>query len=139
MAEGLTISLLSGLIGALIASVIAIGYNEISKSKERKRSLAREKLEKVYGPLVALKKKNDEINQNETIIITPSNPLEKEMIERIIFNYYHLIDDDLKEGIIMLHPDISRDTMRIFKNVQFNVTDKIIKHYNENKNVLGLK
>ena len=61
------------------------------------------------------------------------------MIEKIIFHHYYLIDDDLKDGIIMLHPDISKNTMSIFKTVKLNVTDKIIKHYKENKRLLGLK
>ena len=61
------------------------------------------------------------------------------MIEKIIFHYYHLVDDDLKDGIIMLHPDISKNTMSVVKTVQLNVTDKIMKHYKENKKILGLK
>ena len=131
--------LLSGLIGALIASITTISYTEYKNKKEKKLSLAREKLEKVYGPLVALKKKIDEINQNDHAFILPSNPAEKEMIEKIIFQYYHLIDDDLKEGIILLHPEISRNTTSMVKNIQLKVIDKIIKHYEENKEILGLK
>lgn len=130
--------LLSGLIGALIATILTIVYTEYKDRRKQKLSLAREKLEKVYAPLIALKKKIDEINQNDHGFIRASNQMEKEMIERIIFNYYHLIDDDLKEGIIMLHPDISKNTMSVIKTVQLNVTDKIIKHYKENKKILGL-
>lgn len=138
MAE-ITLSLLSGLVGALIASIATICYTEYKDKKEKKLALAREKLEKVYGPLMALKKKINEINQNDHGFILPSNPMEKEMIEKIIFHYYHLVDDDLKEGIIMLHPDISRNTMSVVKIVQLKVMDKIIKHYKENKEILGLK
>ena len=139
MTEQLTISLLSGLIGAIIASTIAIGYNELTKKRERKISLAREKLEKVYGPLVALKSKLDEVNQNDHAMIIASNPAEKELIEKIIFHYFHLIDDDLKEGIILLHPEISRNTMSIMKIVKLKVLEKIKHHYLENKKILGLK
>ena len=135
----ITLSLLSGLIGALIATVITIGYTEYKNKREKKEFLAREKLEKVYGPLVALKKKIDEVNQSNHGFIHPSNPMEKELVERIIFNYYHLVDDDLKEGIIMLHPDISKNTMIVVKTVQLNVMEKIMKHYQENKKILGLK
>ena len=131
-------SLLSGLIVALIATIITIGYTEYKNKKKKKLSLAREKLEKVYGPLIALKKKIDEVNQNDHGFILASNPMEKEMIEKIIFHYYHLVDDDLKEGIIMLHSDISKDTMSVIKTVQLNVTEKIIKHYKENIKILGL-
>lgn len=131
--------LLSGLIGALIASIAIISYTEYNEKREKRLFLARERLEKVYGPLVALKKKIDLVNQSDGGFILPSNPMEKEMIERIIFQYYHLVDDDLKEGIILLHPEISKDTMSIIKNVQLKVIDKIFKHYKENKEILGLK
>jgi hypothetical protein len=137
--DDILFSLLSGLIGAVIATILTIIYTEYNSKRDKKFSLAREKLEKVYAPLVALKKKLDEVNQNDHALILPSNPMEKELIEKIIFHYYHLVDDDLKEGIIMLHPDISRNTMSVMKNVQSNVTEKIMKHYNENKKVLGLK
>ena len=138
MAE-ITFSLLSGLIGALIATIVTIGYTEYKSKRDKRFFVAREKLEKVYGPLVALKKKIDEVNQNDHGFIRASNPMEKEMIEKIIFHYYHLVDDDLKEGIIMLHPDISKNTMSVVKTVQLNVMDKIMKHYKENKEILGLK
>jgi hypothetical protein len=135
----ITLSLLSGLTGAIIATFITISYTEYKNKKEKKEFLAREKLEKVYGPLVALKKKIDEVNQNNNGLIHPSNQMEKELIERVIFSYYHLIDDDLKEGIIMLHPDISKNTMSVVKTVQLNVMKKILIHYKENKKILGLK
>ncbi len=138
MAE-ITLSLLSGLIGALIATILTIAYTEYKGKRERKSSLAREKLEKVYAPLVALKKKIDLVNQNEGGALLPSNPMEKEMIEKIIFHYYHLVDNDLKEGIILLHPEISKNIMSTVKNVQLKVIDKIKKHYQENKKILGLK
>lgn len=139
MSEKFIFSLLSGLIGAIIATFLTILYTEWSNSKENKKNIAREKLEKVYGPLVALKKKSDEINQNDHSLIIASNPTERELLEKIIFHYYHLVDDDLKEGIILLHPDLSRNTNTIIKKVQLKVIDKIFKHYEENKNILGLK
>ena len=135
----LILSLLSGLIGALIATTFTIIYTEYNFKRDKKLSLAREKLEKVYGPLMALKRKIDEVNQSNHGLIIASNPMEKDMIEKIIFQYYHLVDDDLKEGIIMLHPDISRNTMSIVGNIQLNVTEKIIKHYEKNKKILGLR
>lgn len=132
-------TLLSGLVGAVIGSMAIIAHTEYRDWRSRRLSLARAKLEKVYGPLVALKKKTDEVNQNNHSLIRHSNPMEKEMIEKIIFHYYHLVDDDLKEGIIMLHPDISKNTMSVVKTVQLKVIDKIMKHYKENKKILGLK
>ena len=133
------ISLLSGVIGALVVLISTIGYTEYKDKKKRKLSLAREKLEKVYGPLVALKKKIDLVNQSEGGFLLASNPAEKEMIEKIIFHYYHLVDDDLKEGIVLLHPELSRQGMNMVKAIQLKVDDKIIKHYKENKEALGLK
>jgi hypothetical protein len=138
MAE-ITLSLLSGLIGALIATILTIIYTEYRGKREKRLSLAREKLEKVYAPLVALKQKIDVVNQSKGGFILASNPDEKQMIEKIIFNYYHLIDDDLKEGIVLLHPEVSRHTTNQVKTVMLKVEDKIFAHYNENKQILGLK
>jgi len=131
--------LLSGLIGALLAVIGTIGYTEYRNKRERKLSLAREKLEKVYGPLVALKKKIDLVNQNDGGFLLHSNPAEKEMIENILFHYYHLIDDDLKEGLMLIHPQISGNYINQAKTVQLNVIDKIRQHYKENKEILGIK
>ncbi|MFH1802266.1 MAG: hypothetical protein ABH864_02320 [archaeon] len=137
--ELMILTLLSGLVGAVIGSMVIIVHTEYRDWRSRRLSLARAKLEKVYGPLVALKKKIDEVNQDNHGIIRPSNPMEKEMIEKIIFHYYHLVDDDLKEGMVLLHPDINRGTTGVFKIVQLKVMDKIMKHYSENRKVLGLK
>src|SRR3989344_6754729 len=98
MAE-IFISLLSGLIGALIGSIITIFYTEYRDKREEKIKLAREKLEKVYAPLVALKKKIDLVNRSDGGFLFPSNPMENELVEKIIFNYYYLIDKDLREDL----------------------------------------
>ncbi len=135
----ISLSLISGLIGAIIGSGLTIVFTMLRDNKEEKKNLAREKLEKVYGPLVALKKKIDLVNQSEGGFIRPSNPMEIKMIEKIIFHHYHLVDNDLKEGIVLLHPELSRIDMNMVKAIQLKVDDKIIKHYKENKSILGLK
>ena len=61
------------------------------------------------------------------------------MIENIIFHYYHLIDDDLKEGIVLLHPELNKHDVNMVKQVQLKVIDKIKKHYFENKKILGIR
>ena len=130
--------LLSGFAGAIIGAGLIIGFTLWRDSKEKKILLAREKLEKVYGPLVALRKKIDLSNHKGGFFI-PRDETEKEMVLKIIFHYYHLIDDDLKEGLVLLHPELSGlDTNKI-KNIQLKVEEKIIKHYKENKRILGLK
>ena len=129
--------LLSGLGGAILGSGLTIGFTIWKDNNEEKRKVAREKLEKVYGPLVALKKKIDLVNTGGFFI--PRNEIEKEMVEKIIFNYYHLIDDDLKEDIILLHPEASKQESNKIKIIQLNIEEKIIKHYKENKKILGLK
>ena len=139
MDEQLILTLLSGLFGAVIASGITIWFTVWRDSKEQKKSLAREKLEKVYGPLVALKKKIDKINKNDHAFLLPSNPAEKEMIEKILFHYYHLFDEDLKDGIMFLHPDLSRDNMIMGEAIRLKVVDKIFTHYHKNRKILGLK
>lgn len=136
MAE-IILSLVSGLIGALLGSIAIISYTEYRDKKEEKRRLVKVKLEKVYGPLVALKKKIDLVNKNDHGFLLPSNPKEIEMIEDIIFHYYYLLDDDLKEELPLLHSQLRNDPSNQVKLV--NIMDKINKHYNENKRILGLK
>ena len=136
MAE-IMLSLVSGLIGALIATFLTIGYTEYKDKKKQKLSLAREKLEKVYAPLVALKKKIDLVNKNDGGFLLPSNPLEVEMIEKIIFHYYHLLDEDLREDLPLLHTQLRHDIVSRIKSPE--MVDKINKHYKENKEILGLK
>lgn len=129
--------LLSGLIGAVIGSILTIGFTIFRDNKLEKKNIAREKLEKVYGPLIALKKKIDLVHQSEGGFLLPSNPKEIEMIENIIFHYYHLIDDDLKEDLPLLHSDLRNV---ITNQIKFpKMMDKIIKHYKENKKILELK
>ena len=139
MSEQIIFILLSGFLGAIVASILTIIFTLWRNEKQEKRRIAREKLEKVYGPLVALKKKIDLVNQSEGGFLLHSNPSEKEMIENIIFNYYHLIDDDLKEGIVLLHPEISKHPTNMIKAIQLGVVDKIFQHYKENKKILGLR
>lgn len=135
----ITYSLLSGLSGAIIGSGLTIDFTIWRDKDIEKRKIAREKLEKVYGPLVALKKKIDLVSSSGYGFFTPHNEIEKEMIEKIIFNYYHLVDDDLKEDIILLHPEASKQDHNKIKVIQLSVEEKIIKHYQRNKKILGLK
>ena len=137
MNEQLILTLLSGFIGAIGGSIITIFFTIWKENKQEKKNIAREKLEKVYGPLVALKRKIDLRNRNENGFLLPSNTQEVEMIEKIMFHYYHLIDDDLKDNILLLHSDLRNDSGNLARNV--NIMDKIRKHYKENKRILGLK
>ena len=132
-----TLSLMSGLAGAIIGAVIIIIFTNFRDNRENKLSLAREKLEKVYGPLVALKKKIDLVNGGGFFI--PRTKIEKKMVEQIVFNYYHLVDDDLKEDIILLYPEASEQDTNKVKIIQSEIEEKIIKHYQENKEILGIK
>ena len=132
-----TLSLMSGLAGAIIGAVIIIIFTNFRDNRENKLSLARDKLEKVYGPLVALKKKIDLVNGGGFFI--PRTKIEKKMVEQIVFNYYHLVDDDLKEDIILLYPEASEQDTNKVKIIQSEIEEKIIKHYQENKEILGIK
>jgi gas vesicle protein len=137
--DQISISLIGGLIGAIIGSISTIGFTIWRDNKIRTLSLAREKLEKVYAPLVALKKKIDLVHQSKGGFLRPSNPMEIDMVEKIIFNYYHLVDDDLKEGLILLHPELNKHTTNMVKTIQLKVEENIFKHYEENKKILGLE
>ena len=151
MNEQLVLTLLSGFIGAIGGSIITIGFTLWKDNKQENRRTAKEKLEKVYGPLVALKKKIDLRNRSDGGFLLPSTTQEiavislvtklttqeVEMIEKIIFHYYYLVDEDLKEDIVLLHSDLRND---ITNQIRFpSLMDKIKKHYQENKDILGLK
>ena len=131
------ISLLSGLIGALLGSISTILYTEYRDKKEEKRRIAKEKLEKVYAPLVALKKKIDLVNKNDNGFLFPSNPMENELVEKIMFNHYYLIDEDLRDYIPLLNSQLRNDPTNQMKFPE--MMEKIRKHYKENKKILGLK
>lgn len=51
------IGALIGLIGALICTILTIIFTIFRDKNKESKNLARERLEKVYGPLIALKKK----------------------------------------------------------------------------------
>lgn len=129
---------MGGLVGAIIGSISTIGFTIWRDNQIKKLSLARDKLEKVYAPLVALKKKIDLVNQSKGGFLRPSNPTEIEMVEKIIFHYYHLVDDDLKDGLVLLHPELNKHPVNMVKTIQLKVEENIIKHYEENKKILGL-
>src|SRR3989344_928735 len=131
------ISLLSGLIGALLGSISTILYTEYRDKKEEKRRIAKEKLEKVYAPLVALKKKIDLVNKNDNGFLFPSNPMENELVEKIMFNHYYLIDEDLRDYIPLLNSQLRNDPTNQMKFPE--MMENIRKHYKENKKILGLK
>jgi len=137
MSEQIILVLLSGFLGAFIGSVIAIGFTLWRDNHQEKKRIIREKLEKVYAPLVALKKKIDLVNQSEGGFLLPSNPMEVEMVEKIIFQYYYLIDDDLKEEIVLLHSQLRNNIGNQMKIV--NLPEKVIKYYNKYKKILGIK
>jgi len=129
--------LLSGLIGAVVASGLMVIFTIFRDKNLERRKLAKERLEKVYGPLVALKQKIDLVNQSGDGFLLPSNPMEVEMVERIMFHYYYLLDNDMKGMLLLLHSDLRND---ITNQLRFpDLMDKILKHYWENKRILGIK
>lgn len=131
------VSLLGGLIGAIIASVITIGYTEFTKHRENKKNIAREKLEKLYGPLILLIKKTKAIRQSREEIDILQNEEEEKMVDNLLFSYYYLVDDDLKEDIAFLHSQLRVNTLNLTRRIP--VIEKIIKHYKENKIILGIE
>jgi len=129
--------LLSGLIGAIIGAGIIIVFTILRDNKIEKKKLAKEKLEKVYSPLVALKKKIDLVNQSEGGFLLPSTAEEIKMVEKIIFHYYYLLEGNLKEKLPLLHSQLRNNITSQMKIV--NIMNEINKYYKINKKILGIK
>ena len=83
MNEQLVLTLLSGFIGAIGGSIITIGFTLWKDNKQENRRTAKEKLEKVYGPLVALKKKIDLRNRSDGGFLLPSTTQEIAVISLV--------------------------------------------------------
>ena len=130
-------NLLSGLVGALIGAVSTIGFTIWRDKQEGKRKIAKEKLQRVYGPILALIKKQDLWNNAKGSFPLSSNPQELEMIDKIIFDYYYLLDEDLRDDFVLLHSNLKNNSESQMKFP--GLVDKIRKHYKENKRILGIK
>ncbi len=133
----LTLNLLSGLIGALIGTTLTIGFTIWRDKQEEKRKIAKEKLQRVYGPILALIKKQDLWSNTKGNFPLSSNPHELEMIDKMVFDYYYLLDDDLRDDFVLLHSNLKNNPANQMKFP--GLINKIRKHYQENKRILGMK
>jgi hypothetical protein len=95
--------LLGGLIGAVIASVLVIIYEEIKYARNVRRDVAKEKLEKLYSPLFFFLKNSKNISGKKDEDGFLHSKEEGELIDKIVFNYYYLADDDLRNNIFLLY------------------------------------
>lgn len=123
--------LLSGLIGAIIASFFSICYQEFYHRRKIKYLLAKERLGKIYGPLLLIleSKNSSPDNKNKKFLYTSE---EEKKINYLLFNNYHLIE--VKRRKILSYLYSSKKFSKDASN------DKIVKAiedgYIENKKII---
>ena len=94
------LGLLSGLIGAIVGSVIVILYSEFVRRKNRQVELAKEKLEKLYGPLMFFIQRSEQKGQKDELLHTDT---EGKLLDEISLKYYYLADNDLRERLHLIN------------------------------------
>ncbi len=98
-------NLLQGFIGALIGSAISVvGVWYITKRQyleEKKVELARQRLEKLYGPLMLFIKASKKIEQNEESFFLSEEQTKK--LDSILEQGYFLAEPDLIEDLVELY------------------------------------
>lgn len=126
------VALLGGLVGAIIGVVAAIIYEEYKFKRNIKLDLAKEKLEKLYGPLMFLIKKSKLLDgKGEKILFSRE---EGKLLDKLVVNYSHLADDDLKEDVVLLHSHL-RHNSGLGKRFD-KLVPEIKRGYKRNRNIL---
>ena len=90
-------NLLSGALGAIIAVAITIAYQEWKSSREHSQIIAKERLEKVYGPLMLMYNVGVKITgKNDNFYYSDE---EGGRVDDIILHNYHLIEPGRREKL----------------------------------------
>jgi hypothetical protein len=123
-------TLLSGIIGA----ILAIMYQRYRDGEEKKYLLAKERLGKIYGPLLLIfdAYKDLAISGNERFLYCEA---EEKNINDMLFQSYHLIEETRKAVLLNLyrHRKFSEYTK------DKDVIDAIKNGYNENLAIITQK
>ena len=128
--------LLGGLIGAVIASVLVIIYEEIKYNRNTRKDIAREKLDKLYSPLFFFLENSKNISGKKDEDGFLHSKEEGELIDKIVFNYYYLADDDLRDNIFLLYSNSRYKGGK--KETYKDVFSKIREGYNRYRRELGM-
>lgn len=134
MVEPVINSLLSGMVGAIAGVIAAIAYEEYRYRKQNKRTLAEEKLKRLYGPLMFFIKRDKKFGEKFTLVHTED---ESNLIDNIIRDSYYLADDDFKEDVLILHSLLRYQEKNADKINE--IVSKIEEGYKRNKQILDKK
>jgi len=91
-------TLLSGFIGA----ILAILYQQHRDKKEKEYLLAKERLEKIYGPLLLIFDANNGLDESGTEKFL-YNEDEEKRINDLLNRYYYLIEEDKRPTLLNLY------------------------------------
>jgi hypothetical protein len=92
-------SILSGLLASIITLVVTLVYQWRKSKKEKIHFLAKERLGRVYGPLLLILNARKIINKNNQEQFLYSKEEEK-IIDKLLLKNYYLIEDKRK-GILL--------------------------------------
>ncbi|GEM_PF-2696349 len=94
-------SLLSGAIAAIIVFVLGLLYQEWKEKAKHEHHMAKKRLEHIYGPLMLmLDFHNMDKSKEEHFLFTNE---EEEKMDKLLFQYYYLIEDKRKSIILNLY------------------------------------
>jgi hypothetical protein len=94
--------LMSGFFGAVIGSGLTILFQIYRDKKKKEYLLARERLQKIYGPLRLILEANKNLvkPKDETFLFTEN---EIKLIDEILFKNYYLIEEKRKSALLNLY------------------------------------
>jgi hypothetical protein len=100
--------LLSGLVGAVAATLISIVYQEVKERRQNKREIAKSRLENVYGPLLLMYDSSTTLTDEEQFLYSKDD---EDDLDDIILQNYHLIEPERRDvlknlyGSLRIHGD----------------------------------
>jgi len=94
--------LLSGFMGAIVAVGLSILYHEYKLQRQKRHALAKERLEKVYGPLMLILRAHNagkDADKQEFGYFKE----EEKFIDALLLKYYYLIEEKRKLLLLDLY------------------------------------
>ncbi len=92
---------LIGLMGVILGSIITIDSQNYFDKKQKEFTLAKERLEKIYGPLLLIFEANKNLNLNEEKFLF--RKIEEKEVDKLLLKNYYLIEEDKKTILLNLY------------------------------------
>ena len=124
-------TLLSGFIGA----IVAIMYQRHRDKKEKEYFLAKDRLEKIYGPLLLIFDANKDIGASDEERFQYNEEKEEKFIDELLLHNYAFIEEDRTSILLSLygHKKFSESVP------EKEIIDAIKDGYNENLTIISQK